>query len=133
MAMMRWLILLLVLVLGGASNSSIAFGADDAIAALGQIRATGDDTREWDEHRSQLPLATLQEAAPMGHVSVRPQRVVTGHVNVLSRGGGKSAASITSKLLDKARWNHWSRCESRVCGISVSSDYYVIALRHIIR
>lgn len=133
MAMMRWLILLLMLVLGSTGNSLIALGADDSAVALGQIRATGDDSREWEEHQSQLPLATLQEAAPTGQISIRPQRVVPGQVNVLSRGGGKSSASLTYKNLDKARWSCGARQESAPFSISVSSDYYVIALRHIIR
>jgi len=100
---------------------------------VGQIKAQDGEAQDWSNHESQSPLATMQEAAPLGHLSLRPQRNSNFRTNVLSRGGGKFHAGLTFKHLDKARWSAGSRVESSPCAVMVSSDYYVIALRHIIR
>ena len=134
MAMLRCFILLLLsLVSSGAGYSSVAHGSKPGASATGCIKSTSDKSKEWDGQQSQLPLATLQEAEPMGYVGVRPQRYAPVHSNVLTRGSGKSVACLTSKCLDKARRSCGTRQESAPFSISVSSDYYVIALRHIIR
>lgn len=133
MAKMRCLILLLMLALSGAGFSLVAQDSLLGHTSNECVDADDDESKEWEGRQSQLPLATLQEAVPLGQNGLRPQRLMPGHVNVLTRGGSKGGTSITSKCLDKARWSCGPRQESAPFSISVSSDYYVIALRHIIR
>lgn len=133
MTFLRYFILMFTLAL---SSTGIALRAEDAVpcqSAAGEITEAGQKQQDWDEQRSQSPLATLQEASPTGHLSLRLQRLSKNHSNVFNRSNGKGIASITHKHLDKARHGRWLQVESTAGGISVSRDYYVIALRHIIR
>lgn len=131
---MLWLVILFFsCVLSVSGFEAKATSAQCATVEHGTLSDAGGGKRGVEDREVEKPQAILQEALPLGQLSVRPQRSIAGHSNVLSRGGNKYLPAIKYKNIYSNNQSYESREESSPISVVVSSDYYVIALRHIIR
>ena len=98
-----------------------------------QIRDENEKNHDWENRETRMPLATLHESSPAGAINMRQQRTTSGSSHFTSRGGNKNLSFVKHTKLA----NHKLRCEQREVSspfsVAASCDYYVIALRHIIR
>ena len=133
MKMLRLVIFLFLCVLSSTGFEMVATSAPCATVEHGTLRDASDDKRGVEDREVEKPQALLQEALPLGQLSLRPQRTVAGHSNVLSRGGNRYLSAIKYKHIYNKSQSCELREESSPISVVVSSDYYVIALRHIIR
>ena len=133
MKVLRLLVLLLLIVLfchtGWACQlSSIPVNK----VACNDNYSTNDDDAD-DYATFPIQLATLQDASSPGQISVRPVRLLNIHGNSTLRHTGKS--SFLTRILNfrKNKKHLRQQVHSSSLGGCASCDYYVIALRHIVR
>lgn len=136
--LMRLLQIFLLLIAGNLFNSLQAVIVEHHVESLDEIRLTEkkhnqpSDLGYFKEAESQSGIISNQRNN-VRTITTRTVRTTSSNGATKWRSGGGSFINTYNNLLTSKRWKDALRIESAPFCFSCPCDYYVIALRHIIR